>query len=201
VDVSNPGTFTETFNVTLVSDLDGTIGTPQSSGALAPGGSTTVNFSWTTGTVGTHTLTATAAHDPVDGGTDSNVANDSANTTADVTVVTTVADVDVNITGDGGTCQAVCIRPVEVTVSNSGPDAIDSVTVSLSSDLDGLLDTNSTGQIISGGSVILILDWTIDGTTSAGRHDLTAVTVPDDLGGQDPDPTNNTDTRTSKQVN
>ena len=92
-------------------------------------------------TIGTHTLTATAAHDPADGGTDNNAANDSASTTAEVTAVTAVSDVDVNITSDGGSCQNPCTRPVEVDVTNSGPDDISSVTVELSSDLDGLLDT------------------------------------------------------------
>jgi len=88
-----------------------------------------------------------------------------------------------------------------VDVSNAGPDGISSVTVELSSDLDDLLNTNTTGIIISGGTVIITLDWTIDGTTNPGRHDLTVVTVPLDLGGQDPDTTNNTDTITSRRVN
>ncbi|MDH3241628.1 MAG: hypothetical protein OEO83_13290 [Alphaproteobacteria bacterium] len=146
-------------------------------------------------------MTATATHDPGDGGTDSNAANDSASTTAEVAAVTTVADVSVTITDDGGSCQADCVRPVQVDVSNAGPDGISSVTVELSSDLDDLLNTNTTGIIISGGTVIITLDWTIDGTTNPGRHDLTVVTVPLDLGGQDPDTTNNTDTITSRRVN
>jgi hypothetical protein len=208
VDVRNAGTFNEIITVRLYDDTDDPgrttpIDGAKSSANLTPGGTETLTFNWdTTGaSIATHTLTAIAAHDDGDGGTDSNAANDSASTTAEVTAVTTVADVSVTITGDGGSCQAPCIRPVEVDVSNAGPDDISSVTVELSSDLDGLLNTNTTGIILSGGTVIITLDWTIDGTTSAGRHELTVVTVPLDLGGQDPDTTNNTDTITSRRVN
>ncbi|MDH3230618.1 MAG: hypothetical protein OEN55_12580 [Alphaproteobacteria bacterium] len=177
VDVANPGGFPETFDVTLVSDLDGTIGT-QSSGALASGGSTTLTFAWdTTGaTLGTHTLTATAAHDNGDGGTDANSGNDSANTTSVVTVPT--HDVAVDSVTAPDTTQG---NTVTVSVDVSNPGTFDETfNVTLFDDTEGgtvAVPTQSSGLLSSGATTTLNYDWT---PTTLGTHTLRAVadTVP-----------------------
>jgi hypothetical protein len=185
VDVSNPGTFTETFDVTLVSDLDSTIGT-KSSGALAPGGSTTLNFNWTTGAAGTHTLTATAAHDPSDGGTDSNIGNDSANTTADVTAgpVNDVAVLSVTASPNpvGPTTGGGDDVTFTVIVQNQGTVA-ESVDVSVASDLEGGEVCSITGVNLAAGATStneFECIWRVRSNNNAGTHLITATaaTVP-----------------------
>jgi hypothetical protein len=175
VDISNQGGFTETFNVTLISDLDGTIQT-LSSGALGTGASITLDFTWnTTGaTIATHTLTATA--DTVPGETDT--ADNSASTTSEVIPPTThdvaVDSVTAPATVDRGTSMTVSVQ-----VSNNG-GAAETFNVTLSSDLDGTIQTLSSGALAAGNSTTLDFSWATDPTTTLGLHTLTAVadTVP-----------------------
>ena len=179
VDVSNPGTFTEAFDVTLVSDLDGTIGT-QSSGALAPGGSTTLSFNWTTGAAGTHTLTATAVHDNGDGGTDANAGNDSANTTADVTAGPindlAVTAMSSNPASPIATCGSRLTGIiVTVTVENQGTVAESNFLVSLASDHPD--DPNFTDQTVAnlapGASTNVDFSWTFGRNDGCGLRTFT----------------------------
>jgi len=118
---------TSNINVTLTDDTDGvTIGTQTISGGLTAGVSTTLAYSWNTGsaTVGNHTLTA--SHDFVDDDT----SNNSKSTTVTVNeptagvIVTSIepdlmyagTSVDVKITGSG------FVGGAEVTFENgNGP--------------------------------------------------------------------------------
>ena len=119
VDITNEGGFTETFNVTLSSDQasDGNLPQVLSSGALAPGASTTLDFTWnTTGATETlHTLTATA--DTVTGETDT--ADNSASTTSEV-IPPTTHDVAVDSVTAPATVVQGTSDTVSVQVSNNG---------------------------------------------------------------------------------
>ena len=178
VDIANlsvSGGFTETFNVTLSSDLDGQIQV-LSSGAVSPGATPTLNFSWdTTGaTIATHTLTATA-----DTVTDETItANNTSTTTAEViapvTHDVTVTSVTAPAVVDRGTSPTVTVR-----VTNNG-GATETFNVTLSSDLDGQIQVLSSGALVAGNFTDLNFTWTTVPATSLGLHTLTAVadTVP-----------------------
>lgn len=131
VDISNPGTFTETFNVVLYDNTDDSehvspIGT-LSSGALAAAGSITLNFSWntTSASLGTHTLEAIA--DTVTDET--NTGNNSATTTA----VVAIHDVEVSAVTAPLSVDQDTIATVSVDVANlsSTGGFTDTVTVNL----------------------------------------------------------------------
>lgn len=175
VDIANEGGFTETFNVTLVSDLDGTIQT-LSSGVLAGGATTTLDFTWnTTGaTEAVHTLTATA--DTVPGETDT--ADNSASTTSEV-IPPTTHDVTVNSVTAPATVLQGTSAGVDVLVTNNG-GATETFNVTLVSDLDGTIQVLSSGALAAGNSTTLSFAWNTDAATTPGLHTLTATadTVP-----------------------
>lgn len=191
--LSSSGGFSETFNVTLVSDIDGTIGT-LSSGALAAAGSTTLNFSWNTtgGTLGTHTLTATA--DTVAGETIT--ANNTATTTSNV-ITPVTHDVAVDSVTAPATVTQGATAAVDVVVTNNG-GAIETFDVTLSSNLDGTIQTLSSGALGIGASTTLNFSWVTGAGTTAGLHTLTAVaaTVPSETNTAD----NTGSTTTTVQV-
>ena len=177
VQVTNEGSFTETFNVTLASDLDGTIQT-LSSGVLGAGASTTIDFSWdTTGaTIGTHTLTATA--DTVTGEIDT--ADNSASTTADVAAVAATHDVAVTLVSAPATAdrpnQGTLGVTVSVTVENQGT-AEEIFNVTLDTDQIGGGDLPQTLPVTLGAGASTVLDFTWNiakSTTTRAVHTLTA---------------------------
>lgn len=177
VDIANlSGGFSETFNVTLYDDTDTvTIGT-LSSGALAASGTTTLNFSWnTTGaSIATHTLRAVA--DTVAG--ESITANNTASTTSNV-IVPVTHDVAVDSVTAPATVTQGTTAAVDVVVTNNG-GAIETFDVTLSSDLEGTIQTLSSGALGIGASTTLNFSWVTGAGTTAGLHTLTAVaaTVP-----------------------
>ena len=179
VDIANPGTFTETFDVTLVSSLDGPIQT-LSSGVLAPSGTTTLNFSWnTTGAaLGSHTLTATAVHDGGDGGTDSNTGNNSANTNSTVAVHdVAVTLVTAPASADQGTTPTVS---VDIANLSSTGGFSETFNVTLYDDTDTVtIGTQNSGAMAAGGTNTLNFSWNTTGASIA-THTLRAVadTVP-----------------------
>jgi len=178
VDITNEGGFTETFNVTLSSDQasDGNLPQVLSSGALAAGASTTLDFTWnTTGATETiHTLTATA--DTVTGETDT--ADNSASTTSEV-IPPTNHDVAVDLVTAPATVVQGTSDTVSVQVSNNG-GATETFNVTLSSDLDGTIQVLSSGALVAGNSTVLVFTWNTDISTTPGLHTLTATadTVP-----------------------
>lgn len=177
VAVSNPGGFTETFNVTLASSVDGTIQT-LSSGALAAGANTTLHFTWSVGggaPLGLRTLTATAA--TVAGET--NTANNSASTTSTV-IAPVIHDVAVNsVTAPASVNRGGGAVTVSVNVSNLG-GITETFNVTLASNRDGTIQTLSSGPLAAGNSTTLNFTWTTTTATSLGLHTLTATaaTVP-----------------------
>lgn len=175
VDIANQGGYSETFNVTLVSDLDGTIQT-LSSGALGIGATATLNFTWdTTGaTEAVHTLTATA--DTVPGETDT--ADNSASTTSEV-VPPAQNDVTVgSVTAPASVTQGTSAG-VDVQVTNNGL-VTETFNVTLVSDLDGTIQTLSSGALAAGNTTTLNFTWNTTASTTVGTHTLTATadTVP-----------------------
>lgn len=166
VQVSNNGGTAETFDVTLASDLDGTIQV-LSSGALAAGNSTILDFTWSTGistTPGLHTLTATAATVPGETNT-----ADNSNTTT-----TTVQwhDVEaVSVTAPASTTEGD-VAAVDVVVRNNG-DFTETFDVTLVSDLDGSIQVLSSGALGAGAQTTLNFSWDTTGAT-VGTHTLTA---------------------------
>jgi len=172
VQVQNVGSFTETFNVTLASNqtLDGNLPLTLSSGALAPGATTTLNFSWnTTGAfVGTHTLTATAA--TVTG--ELNTANNSASTTAAITSHDVAVD---SITANPTTVARGGTVTLTVNVSNPG-SFTETFNVTLTSNQPGdgdLPQTQTVTNLAAGGTQQLTFSWNTSGATRA-THTLTA---------------------------
>jgi hypothetical protein len=206
IDVANPGTFAETFDVTLVSD-NATPGNPGdditletwtggTAVALGAGGSTTLNFNWdTTGaTLGLHTLTATAAHDDGDGGTDINAGNDSADTTSEVKVPTHDVAVD-QVTAPDPTLQGNTVT-VSVDVSNQGTFD-ETFNVELFDDTEGgtvAVPIQSSGLLGPGETTTLNYDWT---PTTLSTHSLRAVAAT--VTGET-NTANNTQTTTAKVV-
>ena len=175
--VRNNGDFTETFDVTLASDLDGTIQT-LSSGALGAGGQTTLNFSWdTTGaTIATHTLTATAA--TVTGELDT--ANNSASTSAEVVSAGDVNDLAIIAISTVpaspiATCGARSSIDVIVTVENQGTVAESNFFVSLTS--DNIDDPNFPDQqvttLAAGNTTDLTFNWNFGRNDTCGLRTFT----------------------------
>jgi hypothetical protein len=189
VQITNNGGATETFNVTLVSDLDGTIQVLSSS-PLGAGNTTTLNFTWNTDvstTPGLHTLTATA--DTVPGET--NTGDNSAQTTTTVTWHDVEA---VSVTAPASTTEGDTAA-VDVVVRNNG-DFSETFDVTLASDLDGTIQVLSSGALGAAGQTTLNFSWDTTGAT-IGTHTLTATaaTVTGEL-----DATNNSASTTADVV-
>jgi hypothetical protein len=172
VDIANEGGFTETFNVTLTSNeaSDGNLPLVLSSGALAGGASTTLDFTWdTTGAAeAVHTLTATA--DTVTGETDT--ADNSASTTSEV-IPPTTHDVAVDSVTAAATILQGTSASVDVEISNNG-GATETFNVTLVSDVDGTIQVLSSGALGAGNTTTLNFTWNTDVSTTPGLHTLTA---------------------------
>jgi predicted CXXCH cytochrome family protein len=168
VDVWNYGGAAETFNVTLSSNQDGSIDSPQLVTNLAASTGTTVSFNWVTGagtTVGAHTLTATTSL-----GTDSNASNDNGTTGA------TILEHDLSVISVTDTPDPVTVGgtvTIDATVSNIG-DYAETFNVTLTSDLDGLIHTWTNVNLASAATTpALTFNWDTTGATT-GLHTLTA---------------------------
>ena len=174
VNITNQGTFTEgPFDVTLSSDLDGTIGT-LSVTTLAPAASTGVDFSWNTSgaTLGAHILTGTAVI------TDDVAGNNSATTSATVAIHdVAVTSVTAPASVDQGTVASVNVN----VANNSGTGGFaDTVTVNLynhttdpghATPIDA---TKSSVNLAAGGTDTLNFSWDTTGLSIA-TYELQAI--------------------------
>jgi predicted CXXCH cytochrome family protein len=172
---SGTGGFSETFNVTLYDNTDdpghaSPIGT-QSSGLLAPQGTTQLTFNWdTTGaSIATHTLEAIAATVAGETITGNNTNSTTADVIAPVTHDVQVVSVTAPATVDRGNSPTV-----SVVVKNNG-GAVETFNVTLSSDLDGQIQVLSSGALGIGAQTTLNFTWATVPATSLGVHTLTAV--------------------------
>lgn len=179
VDIANnsgSGGFTENINVTLTSDVEGTIGTINT-GTLTAAGATTLNFNWTPTNTGSQTLTATWTHDTGDGGTDG-VANNSAQTVTSVAAPAT-HDVGVDQIQTVGNVEQGTTHVVLVDVWNYETTS-ETFDVTLSSSVDGTTDINSPQTVtnLAGGTGSTVsFNWTTGAGTTVGAHTLTATTT------------------------
>jgi hypothetical protein len=173
VTVENVGNqdVTSDIAVALDDDTDGVaIGAQMVSGGLTAGGSTTLTFSWDTGTSspGDHTLTASQDFvDDQDG-------NDSNNTV--VTVQAALTDIAVTAVSAPGSAGQGDVVSVDVTVENVGNQNVASaITVTLNDDTDAVaIGTQTIGSGLAAGvSTTLTYSWDT-GTSSLGDHTLTA---------------------------
>jgi hypothetical protein len=166
VNVSNQGTLSETFLVSMSDSLGATIGAPQTVTNLAAAGSQALSFAWTPTATGTHTLTATAA--TVTGETDT-----ADNVGTATSVVNAVAVHDVAVTGVTAPTPVTVGLPQTVTVdvANQG-NFTETFLVSMSDSLGATIGAPQTvTNLAAAGSQALSFAWT---PTVAGTHTLTA---------------------------
>lgn len=173
VRVTNNGDVTETFNVTLSSDLDGQIQV-LSSGSLPAGNFTDLSFTWSTGlatSLGVHTLTAVADTVPGETNTVNNTGSTTTTTMTHDLAITSVTDTP-DPAAQGG------IVNIQVTVENQGNYA-ETFDVTLTSDQDGLIHTWTGVNLGAGATTVpdLIFNWDTTGATAA-THTLTANITP-----------------------
>lgn len=178
VDIANLGTFSETFDVELYDNTDdpthvSPIGTLSSS-ALAPSGTTTLDFSWnTTGaSLGSHTLEAIADTVP----SETNTVNNSATTTSTVSLPTHDVAVD-SVTAPASTAQGNTAA-VDVVVSNEGTftETFDVVLYDNTDDSGHAspIQTLTATDLGAGASTTLNFSWNTTGASIA-IHTLEAV--------------------------
>ena len=164
--VANPGTYNEgPFDVTLT-DNGAPVEAPTAV-SLPAGGTTTLTFSWTPPTPGSHSLAATAVL------AGEEVVNQ-ANNAKQVTITVTDPFTDAAVTALTGPTSAITGQAVAVkaTVANLGTDAA-SFPVSLT-DNGALVQTLTVNSLQAGGTTDLTFAWT---PPSASSHTLEARAV------------------------
>lgn len=167
VAVTNEGTETESFDITLHDDLDNIFST-QPVLNLSAGGSTTLTFNWSPTAVGTHTLTATASD--VSGETD--IADNVGSTTSEVT--DPVNDVAVTSVSAPATVSQGDTVTVTANVTNEGTFS-ETFTVTLSDTTGSTIGPAPAVTLTPGSSTGVGFSWATDGSTALGDHTLTAI--------------------------
>ncbi len=159
------------IKVTLSSNLDGDIGTETIIGGLTPGGFTTLTFTWDTSgaSEGSHTLTA--SHDF----SDDTAGNNSNSTT--VTIQAATNDIAITTISAPSSIVQGNVADVDVTVENTGnQDVSTDINVTLSSDLDGAIDTQTiSGGLAAGDFILVSFSWDTTNATADIDHTLTAL--------------------------
>ncbi len=167
VNVSNLGTFSESFTVTLTDTTSNVLLGSQSVN-LAAGALQSVPFTWNTSgaTLGSHTLTGQAS--VVTGET--NTSNNSSSTTS--TVQSAVHDVAVTGLNAPASATVGDGVNVQVTVANTGTFA-ESTTVTLTDQTAGTTIGSQVSNVSIGASNVLSFTWNTSGAT-LGDHLLKA---------------------------
>ena len=168
VEASNPGTFAESFIVT-VTDATSHVVLGSQGVSLPPGGSQSIPFTWDTAgvAVGLHTLVGEASSVPEE----ANTGNNSASTASTVQAPAH----DVAVTGLDAPDAVTVGDPVavQVTVANSGTFA-ESTTVTLTDETAGVTIGSQPANLSAGASSVMSFSWVTTGATP-GSHLLRAV--------------------------
>ncbi len=166
VTTSNPGDFSETYNVTLTDLTDNAVIGPQLV-TLPAKGSAGLSYSWNTAgaSIGSHTLEGKAG--VVFGET--NTANNSA--TATSTVKQSTHDVAVTALNAPAQVTVGDVATVSVTVNNLGTFA-ESSTVTLTDVTAASLIGSQAVSLVAGASQVLSFGWNTAGA-APGNHTLT----------------------------
>jgi len=168
VNVSNLGTFSESFTVTLTDTTAGVaIGSPQGVN-LSAGAAQSVPFTWNTAgaSLGSHTLVGNAS--VVTGET--NTSNNSASTTS--TVQSAVHDVAVTGLNAPASVTVGDLVNVQVTIADTGTFP-ESTTVTLTDETAGVTIGSQGTSLSAGASTVLSFNWSTSGT-ALGNHLLKA---------------------------
>ena len=159
------------ITVTLVSNLDGDIGTQTINGGLAADAFMTLTFVWDTSgaSVGDHTITA--SHDFSD-----DAGTNNSNNTA-VTVQAAINDIAITAISAPSSVVQGNVADVDVTVANIGNQDVSSFNVILNDETESVsigTKTISSGLAV-GQSIVVTFSWDTTDATADIDHTLTAI--------------------------